>query len=144
MTRSKKEISLETIERWLHAGDWRVRAATMNACQANGLPVPIIRTIEPPKLVYKKCIDGIIVVASIPDGAQVRGSIGNKCRANKAIIKEVIGDLCGEKVGISKCDLKTLYFEGDEVEVEDFDFSDEECSTGFHFFCTREEAERYN
>jgi hypothetical protein len=24
-----------------------------------------------------------------------------------------------------------------------FDISDEECSTGYHFFCTREEAEAY-
>lgn len=144
MSKSKKEISLDTIERWLRDCDWRVRAAAMNACKANNLPVPIIRTIEPPRLVYKKCIGGIIVVASIPMDAQVRGSAGHKCRASKAVIKEIIGDLRGEKVGISKYDLKTLYFEGDEVEIENFDFSNEECSTGFHFFCTREEAEIYD
>ena len=138
-----REVPLEVIERWLKDDSWRVRAAAMNACKVNNMPIPVIRTIEPPKLVYKKCVGGIIVVASIPQDAQVRGSIGHKCRASKAVIKEIIGDLCGERVGISKYDLRTLYYAGDEVEIDNFDFSNEECSTGFHFFCTIEEARNY-
>ena len=136
-------LSLEVIEKGLKDEDCDVRAAAMNACKANNIPVPVIRTIEPPELVYKKCIGGIIVVASIPKDAQVRGSVGHKCRASKAVIKEIIGDLCGEQVGISKYDLRTLYYAGNEVEIDNFDFSNEECSTGFHFFCTIEEARRY-
>lgn len=66
-----------------------------------------------------------------------------KCRANKAVIEEIIGDFCGEKVGISIHDRTTEYYVGDKVYVEDFDRSDEECSTGFHFFRTKEEAEAY-
>ncbi len=31
-----------------------------------------------------------------------------------------------------------------EVTVEDFDFSNNECSTGFHFFCSKEQAKNYN
>ena len=138
-----REVPLEVIERWLKDESWRVRAAAMNACKANNIPIPVIRTIEPPKLVYKKCVGGIIVVASIPQDAQVRGSIGHKCRASKAVIKEIIGDLCGEPVGISKYDLRTLYYAGDDVEIDNFDLSNEECSTGFHFFCTIEEARSY-
>ena len=115
----------------------------MNACKADSIPIPVIRTFEPPKLVYKKCVGGIIVVASIPQDAQVRGSVGHKCRASKAVIKEIIGDLYGEQVGISRYDLKTLYYVGDHVEIGNFDISDEECSTGFHFFCTIEEARSY-
>ena len=138
-----REVPLEVIEKGLKDDDWRVRAAAMNACKANNIPIPVIRTIEPPELVYKKCIGGIIVVASIPKDAQVRGGFNRKCRASKAIIKQVIGDLCGEPVGISKYDLRTLYYAGDEVEIDNFDFSDEECSTGFHFFCTMEEARNY-
>jgi hypothetical protein len=115
----------------------------MNACQANGIPQPVIRTVEPPKTVYKKCLCGVIVCATIPADAQVRGSIGAKCRASKATITDVIGEVGGVKVGISKYDMKTLYFTGDEVDVHDFDFSNEECSRGFHFFCTRREAENY-
>ena len=138
-----REVPLEVIEQGLKDDSWRVRAAAMNACKVNNMPIPVIRTIEPPKLVYKKCVGGIIVVASIPQDAQVRGSIGHKCRASKAVIKEIIGDLCGERVGISKYDLRTLYYAGDEVEIDNFDFSNEECSTGFHFFCTIEEARNY-
>ncbi len=138
-----REVPLEVIERWLKDEDCDVRAAAMNACKANNIPIPVIRTIEPPELVYKKCIGDIIVVASIPKDAQIRGSFGHKCRASKAVIKEIIGDLCGEQVGISKYDLKTLYYAGDEVEIDNFDYSDEKCSTGFHFFNTIEEARRY-
>lgn len=140
---NKKQISLEVIERWLKDGDWRVRAAAMNAYKSKGIEIPVIRTIEPPELVYKRCVADVIVVAEIPKDAQVRGSYGKKYRANKAIIKEVIGKFSGENVGISIYDKTTAYFEGDEVFIEDFDMSDEECSTGFHFFCTLEEAKNY-
>lgn len=143
MSDHKRTPSLEVIERWLKDESWRVRAAAMNACKVNGLPIPVIWTIEPPEQVYKKCIGGIIVIAEIPKDAQVRGNFGCKCRASKAIIKDVIGDLCGEPVGISKFDLKTLYYAGDEVEIDNFDYSNAECSTGFHFFNTIEEARRY-
>ena len=138
-----RDVPLETIGRWLDDADWHVRAAAMRACEKNGLPIPVVRTIEPPALVYKKCIAGVIVVAEIPGDAQVRGAVGKKCRTNKAVIKDVIGEFAGEKVGISIYDKKTTYFVGDEIFIEDFDLSDEECSTGFHFFCTREEAENY-
>ena len=138
-----KDVPLEIIEKWLRDSDWRVRAAAMNACQKNGLPIPLIRTFEPPERVYKKCCGSVIIVATIPADAQVRGKPGKKCRTNKAVITEVIGDFCGEKVGISTYDKTTTYFVGDEVDVENFDYSAEECSTGFHFFCTKEEAERY-
>ena len=169
---NKKDVPLDIIEKWLKDSDWRVRSAAMNACQGkdvpldiiekglkdsdcdvrsaamnacqkNGIPIPVIRTIEPPALVYKKCLVGIIVVAEIPKNAQVRGKVNAKCRASEAIIVDIIGDICGEKVGISKHDSKTIYEIGDHVVVDDFDYSNEECSTGYHFFCTREEAEKY-
>ena len=140
---SGRDIPVEIIERWLKDDNWRVRAAAMQACERMGIAKPIVRTIEPPALVYKKCVADVIVVAEIPKDAQVRGQYGKKCRADKAIIKEIIGDFCGEKVGISVFDKTTAYYAGDEVKIDDFDMSDEECSTGFHFFCTREEAEAY-
>lgn len=143
MKKNLKDVPLEVIERWLKDGDFDVRQAAMNACEKNGIPIPVIRRINPPEFVYKKCVGGVIVVASIPEDAQIRGKYGKKCRANKTIIKDIIGDFCGEKIGISVHDRTTAYFVDDEVYVEDFDMSDEECSTGFHFFCTKEEAERY-
>ena len=139
----KKTLPLEVIERGLRDNDWRVRAAAMNACQKNGIPLPVIRTVEPPEKVYKKCIGGVIVVATIPKDAQVRGNATGKCRTDKANIVEIIGEFAGENVGISIYDRTTTYFVGDEVVVDDFDYSDEECSTGYHFFFTREQAEAY-
>ena len=140
---SRKKLSIEVIEKWLKDSDWRVRAAAMNACKENGIPIPTIRTIEPPQKVYKKCIGGVIVIAEIPKDAQVRGKANGKCRANKAKIVDIIGDIAGEKVGVSIHDKTTTYFIGDNVKIDDFDMSDEECSTGFHFFCTLKQAEQY-
>ena len=138
-----RDVPLEVIEGWLKDSDWRVRVAAMSLCEKNGVLIPPIRMIEPPALVYKKCLADVIVVAEIPPDAQIRGAYGCKCRASKAIIKEIIGDFCGEKVGISRYDRTTSYYVGDEVIIEDFDLSDEECSTGFHFFCTMQEAASY-
>ena len=135
-----REVPLEFIEKGLRDADWRVRQAAMTACQGKDA---ISRTFEPPKEVYKKCFGGVIVCAHIPADAHIRGAEGRKCRASKAEIKRVIGNVCGEPVGISKHDMKTLYYEGDIVDIPDFDLSLEECSTGFHFFCSRIEAENY-
>ena len=137
-----REVPLETIERGLKDEDWRVRAAAYKIAKELGMNV-CYRSFNPPDLVYKKCEAGVIVVAKIPEDAEVRGTQKGKCRANKAEIVEVIGTFCGEPVGISKYDGATWYYPGDVVEVEDFDYSDAECSTGFHFFCTRKAAENY-
>jgi hypothetical protein len=139
-----RDIPLETIEKGLKDESWRVRCAAMKICKENGIKFPSSRTIEPPDVVYKKCINDVIVVASIPKDAHIRGSVGRKCRASKAVITEIIGDICGYKVGISHYDAKTAYYVGDEVEIEDFDFGFDECSTGFHFFCSLNEARNYN
>ena len=138
----RSDIPVEVIERWLTDSDWRVRTAAMNACNGRS-DIPVIRTINPPKTVYKKCLGGVIVCAEIPNNAQIRGNYGSKCRTNKAVITDIIGDFCGEKVGISSFDKKTTYYVGDEIEIEDFDYSCKECSTGFHFFCTLKEAKEY-
>ena len=138
-----KDVPLEVIEKGLKDDDCDVRQAAMNACQKVGIPIPTIRTVEPPQKVYKKCVGGVIVVAEIPKDAQVRGKTTGKCRTNKAKIVDIIGDFAGEKVGISIWDKTTTYFIGDDVIIDDFDMSNEECSTGFHFFCTLKQAEDY-
>ena len=166
----RKHLPLDIIERWLKDSDWRVRTAAMNACNGRDVPLDIIerglkdsdwrvrtaamklaanknmitRTIDPPEKVYKKCWNGVIVVAHIPEDAHIRGRVGGKCRANKAKIIDILGDFGGEKIGISLYDGETCYFIGDEVEIDNFDMSFEECSAGFHFFCTEKEARNYN
>lgn len=138
-----KDIPLEIIERGLQDNNWEIRQAAINWYISKGLEVPIIRTIEPSEIVYKKCIGNVIVCAKIPKDAQIRGKINGKCRSNKAIIIDIIGEFCGESVGISVWDEATTYFKGDEIEIENFDYSNKVCSTGFHFFNTIEEAKRY-
>ena len=138
-----KDIPLEVIEKGLSDSDWRVRCAAQELYRKLGGNLPPLRTIEPPARVYKKCISDVIVVAEIPKDAQVRGTFSGKCRASKAKIVEIIGDLCGEPVGVSIYDKSTLYYAGDEIEIENFDMGFDECSTGFHFFCTRAQAEDY-
>lgn len=128
----------------LKDSDCDVRQAAMNACIRLGYEIPLIRTIEPPKLVYKKCFNNIIVIAEIPKDAQIRGTLNGKCRANKAIIKQVCGEICGFNIGISLHNPKIFYEVGDIIEIENFDYSDEECASGYHFFCDRKLAENYN
>lgn len=142
MKKDGRNIPLDIIERGLRDGDCDVRAAAMKAC--DGRDIPPSRTFEPQKYVYKKCANNVIVVAEIPDDAHIRGKIGKKCRASKAKIVNIIGDVFGEKVGISLYNTDVWYFIGDVIEIPDFDLSDNECSTGFHFFCAEEEARNYN
>ncbi len=140
----RSDIPVETIEKGLRDSDCDVRNAAMKLAEERGMKnIPPYRAVNPPDKVYKKCEGGVIVVAHIPDDAEVRGTENGKCRANKAEILEVIGDFCGEPVGISKHDGTVWYYAGDFVEVEDFDYSNAECSTGFHFFCNRAAAEAY-
>lgn len=136
-----REVPIEIIKQGLKDSSWGVRQAAMNAC--NGREVLVKRTFNPPTRVYKKCWNDVIVVAEIPNNAYVRGQEGCKCRASKAKIVDIFGDLGGEKIGISQYDGETCYFIGDEVEIDNFDMSFKECSTGFHFFCTEREARDY-
>ena len=168
--RQIKNLPLEIIERGLKDEDWRVRQAAMNACNGREVPLEIIerwlkdencdvrqaamkmagdkgmvtRMIEPPEKVYKKCLGDVIVVAEIPNDAHIRGCTNGKCRASKAKIIDIIGDFYGEKLAISIYDCETCYQIGDEIEIDNFDMSEEECAAGFHFFCTKEQAEKYN
>ena len=149
----REDIPLDVIERGLKDEDRDVRTAAMNACQGredisleviSREDIPLLRAFEPPEKVYKKCLGGVIVVANIPKDAQVRGENGKKCRANKAVITDIIGEFQGEKIGVSIFDKTTMYKIGDVVEIEYFDISFAECSSGFHFFCTEGEARRYD
>ena len=140
---NRNDVPLEWIEKMFNDNIRSLRLVAMRYFKTKNLPVPLKRTFEPSAVVYKKCLNGVIVCAEIPADAQVRGAEGRKCRADKVKIIDIIGNFCGEKVGISGYDNSALYFAGDEIEIEDFDYSNEECSTGFHFFCSKEEAEGY-
>lgn len=137
------EYSFEIAKRGLLDKNFDVVKMSMELIQSLGMEIPMIRTFEPPVTVYKKCLNGVIVAATIPPNAQIRGSIRDGGRADKATILKVEGDVCGENVGISMYDLKTRYYTGNVVNVENFDLSCYPNSSGFHFFCTLEQAREF-
>ena len=89
---------------------------------------------------YKKVYDGqVIKIKILEDSRRTANLVGRKCRAEKVEI------LTGEGQLVSLHDSKFSYHKGDIVEVKDYDDDIRvECSKGFHFFLTREEAEKFN
>ena len=93
-----------------------------------------------PMTVYKKSDEGKIITLEMPIGAKVFSINNNKRRTNKA---KVI-DMQGETELSSMHDNSFKYHVGDEIDIIDFDDNyNVECSTGIHFFLTRDEAESF-
>ena len=89
---------------------------------------------------YKKTKEGVVITAEIPAGAIVFCINGSKCRTNRAKITDMVGN----DVLHSQYDNSFEYRLGQEIEIKDFNLMyNVECSSGFHFFRTREEAENY-
>ena len=89
---------------------------------------------------YKKTKEGVVITAEIPKGSIVFCINGSKCRTNRAKIT----DLVGHEVLHSGYDNSFEYRLGQEIEIKDFNLMyNVECSSGFHFFRTRKEAEEY-
>ena len=94
---------------------------------------------------YKKA-DNKIIKLLITEDAKRSSATTRKCRCSKAKVLSITS-LDGKeeytKV-VSDYDLKFIYKVGEIVEVEDFDEDRwNECSTGIHFFITRDEAVMY-
>ena len=87
-----------------------------------------------------------IVKLEIAEDAMRSSATGRKCRCSKATVLEV-QDLEGnvlEKAAVSDRDENFHYVPGSVVSVSDFDENRwNECSTGIHFYITREEAVRH-
>ena len=89
---------------------------------------------------WKKCEGGVLVKLRIPEAAKRSHAFGRKCRAEFADVLEVIG----AEVGISQHDGRTAYRAGERVTANGWDENwQQECSTGIHFYITREEAENH-
>lgn len=90
---------------------------------------------------YKKCGDGEIITLRIPKGAIVFSINNSQCRTNKAKVIDISN---GEKSTASIYDDYFIYELGKTANVEDFDLRyNVECTTGIHFFRTKEEAENF-
>ena len=95
---------------------------------------------------WKKCGNHIVKLKVCEDALR-SSATSRKCRCSKAEVL-AIESLNGEPAGIdfivSNYDKNFIYRIGETVEVTDFDNNRwNECSTGIHFFITREEAVKY-
>ena len=96
---------------------------------------------------WKKC-GKYIVKLRITEDAMRSSSTTRKCRCSKAevlAIENMDGTPSEETEVASSHDRSFVYRIGETVEVKDFDTDRwKECSTGIHFFITRDEAVRYD
>ena len=95
---------------------------------------------------WKKA-DGKIVKLKITEDAKRSSATSRKCRCSKAIVL-TIENIDGSSSGLSEVgsnfDKSFIYKVGDTIEIKDFDEDRKnECSTGIHFFITRQEAVNY-
>lgn len=98
------------------------------------------KVLDEPLTGYKKTKEGEVITAEIPAGAIVFCINGSKCRTNRAKIT----DMAGHEVLHSQYDNSFEYRLGQEIEIKDFNLMyNVECASGFHFFMTRKEAEKY-
>ena len=95
----------------------------------------------------KKARGGVIVKLQITDDAKRSSSTGRKCRCSKAVvlgIENMDGTPHPDIQVSSQRDSSFIYRVGETVEVPGFDENRwNECSTGIHFFITRQEAVDY-
>ncbi len=92
-------------------------------------------------IAFKKC-KGLIVKLEIPADAKRSSATTLKCRASKAKCLEIETGLTEIA---SDYDSKFIYRVGETVEVSDFNEDRwNECSTGIHFFMSKEVARKYN
>ena len=98
-------------------------------------------------IAFKKVKDDYIVELLIPEDARRCSATSNKCRCDKAkvlLITKFDGTSDAVDTVYSKSDDTFVYKIGEIVEVKDFnDNRWNECSTGIHFFITRQEAVKY-
>lgn len=97
-------------------------------------------------IAFKKAGDYIIELF-VPEDAKRSSATTRKCRCNKAKVISIT-TLSGNETNItgvySDYDPDFIYKLGEYVEVKDFDdYRWNECSTGIHFFISRQEAVNY-
>ena len=96
---------------------------------------------------FKKCKDDLIVEIEILEDSLRCSATSRKCRCSKARVISITnmdGTNSNLTTATSKYDANFKYTIGEIVTVDDFDTNRwNECSTGIHFFITREEAVNY-
>lgn len=120
-----------------------------NLCEANNTPdyaCPICCPEEGSFIGFKKAYwnnTPVIVKLQIPAEAKRSSATNSKCRCSKAKVLSITGlnGVAEFQQATSSYDNDFLYEVGKTVIVDDFDEDRwNECSTGIHFFITRDEA----
>jgi hypothetical protein len=95
-------------------------------------------------LVYKKLEKNLIATLQLKKGQVFQSENHDKCRTDKALVVsiETVDKSQSFEVGYSQNDNKFEYKVGQVVSAK-YDENIRECSTGIHFFLTREKAEAY-
>ena len=95
-------------------------------------------------IAWKKCENETIVKLEVLDNAKRSSAYSRKCRCSAAkvlAIENIDGTPYAAKTVSSQRDKNFTYTVGEIVKVDDFDEDRRnECSTGIHFFITRQEA----
>ena len=114
---------------------------------AKNLNLPMACPEEGSFIGFKQCRNSFIVKLEIPSDSLRCSATGRKCRCSKAKVISITnldGTNANTDAVISKRDPNFIYKVGETVEVKNFDTNRwNECSTGIHFFITRQEAVDY-
>lgn len=119
-----------------------LRDANLLLSKNSGLAIASTRILPEGTLhVWKKCRNNVLVKLEIPAGSKRSHAFGRKCRAQSAIVLEIVGST----EGVGLYDETFIYRPGETVTAKSWsdDFNDV-CAGGVHFFITREEAEAFN
>ena len=118
-----------------------------NLFGAKNINYPIACPEKGSFIAFKKARDGFIVELEIPEDAKRCSATTRKCRCSKARVVSITNP-DGTETEVtsvaSKRDAGFVYKVGEVVEVPNFDENRwNECSSGIHFFITRQEAVDY-
>ncbi len=119
-----------------------LRGASLRDADLEGAKLPHFQIPHGELVVWKK-VQGKIVRLRIPKRARRTGSlVGRKCRAEYVVVEWIEG---GESVVSNGCgNGSATYTVGKTVYPDNYDPDPRvECSSGIHFFLTREEAEEW-
>ena len=148
ITQEELEVFLRKYKLWLEnePGGEHVNLSGADLRGAKDVYYPIACPGKGAFIGFKKA-QGVIVELLITEDAKRCSATSRRCRCSKAKVLSLTNidgtQFDGDSIPSSR-DKNFIYKIGETVEVKDFDENRwNECSTGIHFFITREEALRY-
>ena len=126
---------------------YRANLSWVDLSGAKNINYPIACPEKGSFIAFKKASGGFIVKLEIPEDAKRCSATTRKCRCSKARVVSITNP-DGTETEVtsvaSKRDAGFVYKVGEVVEVPNFDENRwNECSSGIHFFITRQEAVDY-